>query len=199
MLLSLVLTRWLCWTSSAALLRSCLAAMLRVGAMLTPSNRAGAVPSSCRALENDMAPILVVATNRGITRIRGTNYRWGPRCCSHIGCHDGRCNSTGTTFPSLLRCMHACLPRAPAWQCVLGVLLGLHRNRTMPACRASSQTYDGLLHALPAFTHLLSYAPALTPGITAAYAPSLAAALHAGRRTASPSTCCMHCLHLLSC
>lgn len=28
-----------------------------------------------RALENDMAPILVVATNRGITRIRGTNYR----------------------------------------------------------------------------------------------------------------------------
>jgi hypothetical protein len=30
----------------------------------------------CRALENDMAPILVVATNRGITRIRGTNYRW---------------------------------------------------------------------------------------------------------------------------
>jgi len=31
-----------------------------------------------RALENDMAPVLVVATNRGITRIRGTNYRrWG--------------------------------------------------------------------------------------------------------------------------
>ncbi|KAI8464409.1 MAG: TIP49 C-terminus-domain-containing protein [Monoraphidium minutum] len=28
-----------------------------------------------RALENDMAPVLVVATNRGITRIRGTNYR----------------------------------------------------------------------------------------------------------------------------
>ncbi|KAJ7529827.1 hypothetical protein O6H91_15G068300 [Diphasiastrum complanatum] len=28
-----------------------------------------------RALENEMAPILVVATNRGITRIRGTNYR----------------------------------------------------------------------------------------------------------------------------
>ncbi|CAM6097486.1 unnamed protein product [Calypogeia fissa] len=27
-----------------------------------------------RALENEMAPILVVATNRGITRIRGTNY-----------------------------------------------------------------------------------------------------------------------------
>ncbi|KAL0377926.1 UNVERIFIED_CONTAM: RuvB-like 2 [Sesamum radiatum] len=27
------------------------------------------------ALENDMAPILVVATNRGITSIRGTNYR----------------------------------------------------------------------------------------------------------------------------
>lgn len=24
-----------------------------------------------------MAPVLVVATNRGITRIRGTNYRWG--------------------------------------------------------------------------------------------------------------------------
>ena len=28
-----------------------------------------------RALESDMAPILVVATNRGITRIRGTNYK----------------------------------------------------------------------------------------------------------------------------
>lgn len=28
-----------------------------------------------RALEGTMAPVLVVATNRGITRIRGTNYR----------------------------------------------------------------------------------------------------------------------------
>ncbi|MEW5304080.1 MAG: hypothetical protein WDW38_003424 [Sanguina aurantia] len=28
-----------------------------------------------RALENDMSPILVVATNRGITKIRGTQYR----------------------------------------------------------------------------------------------------------------------------
>jgi len=28
-----------------------------------------------RALESDMAPVLVVATNRGITRIRGTNYK----------------------------------------------------------------------------------------------------------------------------
>lgn len=28
-----------------------------------------------RALENELAPILVVATNRGITRIRGTSYR----------------------------------------------------------------------------------------------------------------------------
>ena len=28
-----------------------------------------------RALENDMAPVLVVATNRGITKIRGTQYR----------------------------------------------------------------------------------------------------------------------------
>lgn len=28
-----------------------------------------------RALESDMAPVLVVATNRGITKIRGTNYR----------------------------------------------------------------------------------------------------------------------------
>lgn len=27
-----------------------------------------------RALENEMAPILVVATNRGITQIRGTQY-----------------------------------------------------------------------------------------------------------------------------
>lgn len=28
-----------------------------------------------RALENEMAPILVTATNRGITKIRGTDYR----------------------------------------------------------------------------------------------------------------------------
>merc|ERR1712183_796488 len=28
-----------------------------------------------RALEDDMAPIVVMATNRGITKIRGTNYR----------------------------------------------------------------------------------------------------------------------------
>jgi hypothetical protein len=28
-----------------------------------------------RALESDMAPILIMATNRGITRIRGTNYQ----------------------------------------------------------------------------------------------------------------------------
>ena len=28
-----------------------------------------------RALEHDMAPILVVATNRGITQIRGTQYQ----------------------------------------------------------------------------------------------------------------------------
>lgn len=28
-----------------------------------------------RALENDMAPVVIMATNRGITRIRGTNYR----------------------------------------------------------------------------------------------------------------------------
>jgi RuvB-like protein 2 len=28
-----------------------------------------------RALDNEMAPILIVATNRGITRIRGTNYK----------------------------------------------------------------------------------------------------------------------------
>lgn len=28
-----------------------------------------------RALESDMAPILVTATNRGITKIRGTSYR----------------------------------------------------------------------------------------------------------------------------
>lgn len=32
-----------------------------------------------RALENDLAPVLIIATNRGITRIRGTNYkRCGP-------------------------------------------------------------------------------------------------------------------------
>ena len=28
-----------------------------------------------RALESDLAPVLIVATNRGITRIRGTNYK----------------------------------------------------------------------------------------------------------------------------
>jgi RuvB-like protein 2 len=28
-----------------------------------------------RALESDLAPVLVVATNRGITKIRGTNYK----------------------------------------------------------------------------------------------------------------------------
>merc|ERR1711966_565073 len=28
-----------------------------------------------RALENDLAPVLIIATNRGITKIRGTNYR----------------------------------------------------------------------------------------------------------------------------
>ena len=28
-----------------------------------------------RALENEMAPVLVMATNRGITRIRGTQYK----------------------------------------------------------------------------------------------------------------------------
>ena len=27
-----------------------------------------------RALEDDMAPVVIMATNRGITRIRGTNY-----------------------------------------------------------------------------------------------------------------------------
>ncbi len=28
-----------------------------------------------RALESDMAPVLIIATNRGITKIRGTEYR----------------------------------------------------------------------------------------------------------------------------
>ena len=28
-----------------------------------------------RALESEMAPILILATNRGITKIRGTNYQ----------------------------------------------------------------------------------------------------------------------------
>lgn len=28
-----------------------------------------------RALEDEMAPIVIMATNRGITRIRGTNYK----------------------------------------------------------------------------------------------------------------------------
>ena len=37
-----------------------------------------------RALENDLAPILVVATNRGITKIRGTNYRSASNCLFFI-------------------------------------------------------------------------------------------------------------------
>ncbi len=37
-----------------------------------------------RALENDMSPILVVATNRGITKIRGTNYRQEPDQHAHM-------------------------------------------------------------------------------------------------------------------
>lgn len=28
-----------------------------------------------RALENEIAPIVITATNRGVTRIRGTNYK----------------------------------------------------------------------------------------------------------------------------
>lgn len=28
-----------------------------------------------RALENEMSPVIIMATNRGITRIRGTNYK----------------------------------------------------------------------------------------------------------------------------
>lgn len=28
-----------------------------------------------RALESDIAPIVILATNRGITNIRGTNYK----------------------------------------------------------------------------------------------------------------------------
>lgn len=31
-----------------------------------------------RALEDDLAPILVMATNRGVTRIRGTDYKVKP-------------------------------------------------------------------------------------------------------------------------
>ena len=31
-----------------------------------------------RALETEMAPVLVAATNRGITKIRGTDYMCGP-------------------------------------------------------------------------------------------------------------------------
>jgi len=29
-----------------------------------------------RALESDMAPVVIMASNRGITRIRGTNYKY---------------------------------------------------------------------------------------------------------------------------
>jgi RuvB-like protein 2 len=28
-----------------------------------------------RAMESDLAPVLILATNRGITTIRGTNYK----------------------------------------------------------------------------------------------------------------------------
>jgi RuvB-like protein 2 len=42
---------------------------------LHPGTRPTLAHACCRALENTMAPVLVVATNRGITKIRGTNYR----------------------------------------------------------------------------------------------------------------------------
>lgn len=58
-----------------------------------------------RALENDLAPVLVVATNRGITRIRGTNYRWLRSlrplqlACMHLHGEEVACPT---------RLMHAC-------------------------------------------------------------------------------------------
>lgn len=53
--------------------------------------RAGVVCAvCCRALENDMAPILVVATNRGITQIRGTNYRYGVLPTAGVMCYLAR-------------------------------------------------------------------------------------------------------------
>ena len=41
-----------------------------------------------RALESDLSPVLIVATNRGITRIRGTNYKspHGAHLASHALC-----------------------------------------------------------------------------------------------------------------
>ena len=42
-----------------------------------------------RALETDLAPVLIIATNRGITKIRGTNYQRleGLRCfCGRFVC-----------------------------------------------------------------------------------------------------------------
>ena len=39
-----------------------------------------------RALEDDLAPILVMATNRGVTRIRGTDYKVASQCA--IKCSD---------------------------------------------------------------------------------------------------------------
>jgi TIP49 P-loop domain len=48
-----------------------------------------------RALETDMAPVMIAATNRGITKIRGTDYMWAhtpqrPAMLSYMHCPESQ-------------------------------------------------------------------------------------------------------------
>ena len=104
-----------------------------------------------RALENEMSPILVVATNRGITRIRGTNYRSAvlPVRCAPVHSHTlavapaqgvAQCVGSNPQVPvSLLAalfcfCLHSCkLMQAP------GRAVGVScRAWAIPACSVVS-------------------------------------------------------------
>jgi hypothetical protein len=62
-----------------------------------------------RALESDMAPVLIIATNRGITKIRGTEYR---RCCG--------CGGVGCTSFFYLCAFWVCVHVRWLCACVLG-------------------------------------------------------------------------------
>lgn len=61
-----------------------------------------------RALENDMSPILVVATNRGITKIRGTNYRQESDQHAHTDLAITHLDPQHQWRPRLA--LHTCLP-----------------------------------------------------------------------------------------
>ena len=101
-----------------------------------------------RALENEMSPILVVATNRGITRIRGTNYRsaalpsWRPaRLHSHeLAVEPGRevvQQSPGACKPvGSVRAVSACTVVSSCRARQRGMLLS--RARVILACSVVS-------------------------------------------------------------